>query len=60
MTINAKQRDKDLISSEEAAKILGVPLLEIGELVFTGKLHLVDGFYLQRSEVEDFKKKKSR
>ncbi len=60
LKMKSKLRDKDLISSDEAAKILGVPLLEIGELVFSGKLRLVNGFYLRRTEVEGFKEKNSR
>lgn len=60
MKMKAKQRDNDLISSDEAARILGVPLLDIGQLVFSGKLKLVNGFYLRRTEVEDFKAKSSR
>jgi len=40
-----------LIDSVETARILKIDLLAVGQAVFDDKLHLVNGFMFNRSEV---------
>jgi hypothetical protein len=47
----------ELIDSERAAKILDIPILALGQMMFDGKITIYPGFMYNKEEVIEIAKK---